>query len=98
MEPIRRKSRWRRRLIVPLVIAPLLLAAGLFAYSLQFHPEREDVPGQRAQLAQGERAAQAPRIEADRVLADRQALSAPAMAGRAVGTPGSKLARDYLRK
>ena len=95
MEPIRRKSRWRRRLVVP-----LLVALGLFAYSLQFHPEREDVPGQRAQLAQRERAppTSTPRIDAARVLADVQALSAPAMQGRAVGTPGGKLAREYLHK
>ena len=56
-EAPRRKSRWKRRLLVF-----VLLAAGIFVYSLQFHPEREDWPGQRAQLAQRKVAQHAPRI------------------------------------
>jgi hypothetical protein len=96
MEPIRRKSRWRRRLIVPLLIAPPLFALALFLYSLQFHPEREDVPGQRAQLDQRERTTAPPRIDAAKVLADVQTLSAPEMQGRAAGTSGGKRAREHL--
>ena len=93
MTASRRKSRWPRRLIVLLV----LLAAGFF-YSRQFHPELEDVPGQRAQLAQRTRVEQPLRIDAAGVLADVRALSAPAMQGRAIGTPGGALARAYIEQ
>ena len=87
----RRKSRWLRRLLVLVVLA---LAA--WVYSLQFHPEREDWPGQRQQLAQRKVVAAPARIEAAQVLGDVKTLAAPAMQGRAVGTPGGKAARDYI--
>jgi hypothetical protein len=87
----RRKSRWRRRL---LVIATLALAA--FVYSLQFHPQDEDWTGQRTLLAHRARSTAPVRIDSTALLRDLQALSAPAMEGRAVGTPGGKRARDYI--
>lgn len=93
MTESRRKSRWPRRLIVLLV-----LVAAVFLYARQFHPEREDVPGQRLQLAQRERAVRPLRIDPASVLADVRTLSAPAMQGRAVGTPGGALARAYIEK
>jgi Zn-dependent M28 family amino/carboxypeptidase len=91
--PPRRKSRWRRRLLTLCV-----LAAGLFLYSLQFHPEREDVAGQRASLAQRARAEHPARIDAAALLQDVRTLSAPNMQGRAVGSPGGALARDYIAR
>ena len=91
--PPRRRSRWKRRLLVL-----SLFAAGLFAYSLQFHPEREDVEGQRALLAKRERAVQTPRIDATVLLRDVQELSSPRMEGRAVGSPGGALARAYIAR
>jgi Zn-dependent M28 family amino/carboxypeptidase len=89
--PPRRKSRWRRRL---LVFATLALAT--FVYSRQFHPEGEDWSGQRALLAHRAKAAGPARVDATALLHDVQVLSAPAMEGRAVGTPGGKRARDYI--
>jgi hypothetical protein len=86
-----RKSRWKRRL---LTFAAVVLA--LFVYSLQFHPEREDWAGQRAQLAQRKPPPREARIDAAQVLGDVKTLASPAMAGRAVGTPGGKAAREYL--
>jgi hypothetical protein len=93
MDTPRRKSRWLRRLLTLFVIA---LAA--FVYSRQFHPEREDVAGQRALLGNREKVDKPFRIDAPTVLGDVKTLSAPAMQGRAVGTPGGKLARDYIEK
>jgi hypothetical protein len=90
-EAPRRKSRWKRRL---LILA--LIAGGLFVYSLQFHPEREDWQGQRARLAQREAVAPPARIDSAQVLGDVKTLASPAMEGRAVGKPGGKLAREYL--
>jgi hypothetical protein len=90
-EAPRRKPRWKRRLIILAVIA-----AGLFVYSLQFHPEREDWAGQRAQLANRHVASTRARINGAQVLADVKTLASPAMAGRAVGTPGGKAAREYV--
>jgi hypothetical protein len=92
-EAPRRKSRWKRRLLVF-----TLFVAAAFVYSLQFHPEREDWPGQRAQLAKRSVAAHPARIDAAQVLGDLRTLSAPAMQGRAVGTPGGKAARQYIEK
>ena len=88
-----RKSRWKRRLITL-----ALVAGGLFAYSLQFHPEREDWGGQRAKLAQRQVTTPPARIDKAQVLGDVQVLASPAMAGRAVGSPGGKAAREYLLK
>src|SRR5687767_6835501 len=93
MTETRRKSRWPRRLLVLLV----LVLAGFF-YARQFHPELEDVPGQRAQLAQRAPVERPLRIDAAGVLADVRALSAPAMQGRAIGTPGGALARAYIEQ
>lgn len=90
LPPIR-KSRWKRRLVVL-----ALIVAGLFVYSLRFHPEREGWKGQRAALAGRAVPVRPPRIDHARVLGDVGALAAPAMAGRAVGTPGGKMARDYI--
>ena len=90
-EAPRRKSRWKRRLITLVVIV-----AGLFAYSLQFHPEREDWAGQRAKLAQRQLAPAPARIDQAQVLGDVRTLAAPAMKGRAAGTPGGKAAREFL--
>jgi len=92
-ETRRRKSRWKRRL---LVLA--LIAAATFAYSLQFHAEQEDWPGQRAQLAQRSIAQRPPRIDSGEVLADVKILAAPAMQGRGVGTTGGKAAREYISR
>ena len=90
-EAPRRKARWKRRL---LMLA--LIAGALFVYSLQFHPKREDWPGQRAKLAQRQVQAPPARIDKAQVLGDVRTLAAPAMAGRAVGSPGGKAAREYL--
>jgi Zn-dependent M28 family amino/carboxypeptidase len=89
--PPKRKSRWRRRLLTLVV-----LAAGLFLYSLQFHPEREDVAGQRASLAKRAPAGHPARIDAATLLQDVRTLSSPAMEGRKVGTPGGARARAYI--
>ena len=86
-----RKSRWKRRL---LVLA--LLAGGVFVYSLQFHPEREDWPGQRAKLVQRQVPARPARIDPAQVLGDVRTLAGPAMQGRKVGTPGGRMAREYI--
>jgi hypothetical protein len=88
-----RKSRWKRRLLVFLVFI-----VAVFVYSLQFHPEREDWPGQRATLAKREVATAPSRIDNAQVLGDVRTLSSPAMQGRAVGTPGGKAARAYIEK
>jgi hypothetical protein len=88
LERPRRKSRWRRRLLVLLVVA-----GSAFVYSLQFHPENEDWDGQRALLAKRGHAPAPRHVDAPALLHDVQALSAPAMEGRAVGTPGGKRAR-----
>ena len=90
-ETPRRPSRWQRRLAVLAVVA-----VALFAYSLFFHPEREDWQGQRAKLAQRQVSTAPPRIVAGEVLGDVRTLASPAMAGRAVGTPGGKAAREYI--
>ena len=91
----RRKSGWKARLR-RVAIAATLIAVGLFVYGLRFHPEREDVPGQRAQLAKRERVASAPRIDSATLMADLKVLSDPAMEGRKVGSPGGARARAYL--
>jgi len=90
-EAPRRKSRWKRRLLTLAVIA-----LALFVYSLQFHPEREDWPGQRAQLAKRQVAAPPARIDDAQVLGDVRTLASPAMAGRKTGEPGGRLAREYI--
>jgi hypothetical protein len=87
----RRKSRWLRRL---LVLVTLALAA--YLYSLQFHPQDEDWAGQRALLAHRAKPAAPARIDPASLLRDVQVLSAPAMEGRAIGTPGGKRAREYI--
>jgi hypothetical protein len=89
--PFARPSKWRRRLIIL-----ALVAVGLFAYSLNFHPEREDWEGQRQRLAQRHLVTTAPRILPEQVLGDVRTLASPAFAGRAVGTPGGKAAREYI--
>jgi Zn-dependent M28 family amino/carboxypeptidase len=86
-----RKRRWLRRLITLAVIA-----IGVFVYSLQFHPEREDWAGQRAKLAHRQVPAAPARVDAAQVLGPVRTLAAPAMAGRKTGTPGGKAAREYI--
>ena len=87
----RGKFSWRIRLLVLFAIG-----VGLFVYSRQFHPEAEDVAGQRALLANRDRADVPWRVDALSLLGDVRTLAAPEMEGRAVGTPGGKKARDYL--
>jgi len=89
--PPRRKSRWRRRLLTLVVVA-----VGLFVYSRQFHPQDEDWNGQRALLAKRERIGAPSRVDAPALLQDVRTLSAPAMEGRKVGTPGGQRARAYI--
>lgn len=91
----RRKKGWKARL-TRMAISAALVAVGLSLYSLRFDPEAEDVPGQRAQLAQRERSTAPLRIDERLLLADLKALSDPAMEGRKVGTPGGARARAYL--
>ncbi len=91
----RRKKGWPARL-KRIAIAATLIGIGLFAYGSRFHPEKEDVEGQRAALAKRERVATTPRIDAMRLMADLKTLSDPAMEGRKVGTPGGARARAYL--
>jgi hypothetical protein len=91
----RRKTSWTRRLLRLLVILALL-AAGLWLYSTRFHPEREAVPAQRAELANRRIDPTLARVDARQVLADLQTLSDPSMQGRKVGTPGGAKARAYL--
>ena len=91
----RRKQGWKARL-KRIVIAATLVAVGLTVYGLRFHPEQEDVEGQRAQLAKRERVATTPRIDAAALMADLKVLSDPAMEGRKVGTPGGARARAYV--
>jgi len=87
----RGKRSWTLRLLI-------LLAIGIaaFVYSRQFHPEAEDVAGQRAQLANRDRADVPWKVDALSLLGDVRTLAAPAMEGRAVGTPGGARARQYL--
>ena len=87
----RSRRSWKIRLLILLAIA-----VGLFAYSLQFHPEAEGVAGQRALLAKRNRADLPLKVDASSVLGDVRTLAAPAMEGRAVGTAGGARARDYL--
>jgi hypothetical protein len=89
--PPPRTSRWRRRLAILAVIV-----VALFVYSLQFHPEQEDWAGQRARLAHRTVMVRPPRIYSDQVLGDVRTLASPAMAGRKTGTPGGKMAREYI--
>ena len=91
----RRKGAWKRRLLRAVVIFTLL-GLGLLVYSTRFHPEREDIPGQRAALAQRTSATTLERIEPGVLVADLRNLSDPKMAGRKVGTPGGARARAYL--
>jgi hypothetical protein len=91
----RRKKGWKARL-KRIAIAAALVAIGLTVYGSRFHPEQEDLPGQRAQLAKRERVATTPRIDAGVLMADLKVLSDPAMEGRKVGTPGGARARAYL--
>jgi hypothetical protein len=87
----RRKSRWPRRLLVLFV-----LAVAAFVYSRQFHPQDEDWDGQRALLANREQVEAPWRVDALALLQDVKTLSAPAMEGRKVGTPGGRRARAYV--
>jgi hypothetical protein len=68
----------------------------VFVYSLHFHPDREDWDGQRASLAHRGVMVRPPRIDSAQVLGDVRALASPAMQGRKVGTPGGKMAREYI--
>ena len=88
---LRGKRGWKIRGLILLAIA-----TGLFIYSLQFHPEAEDVAGQRALLAKRNRVDLPARVDASSLLGDVRTLASSAMEGRAVGTPGGKRARDYL--
>ena len=91
MALFRGKTTWRTRLLILLAIA-----IAVFVYSRQFHPEAEDVPGQRALLANRDRADVPWKVDALSLLGDVRTLSATDMQGRAIGTPGGKKARDYL--
>jgi hypothetical protein len=87
----RSKRSWRIRVLILLA-----LGIGLFVYSRQFHPEAEDVAGQRALLANRERVDRPWRIDALSLLGDVRTLAAPDMEGRGVGTAGGLKARNYL--
>jgi hypothetical protein len=89
--PPPRPSPWRRRLTIV-----FLVLAALFAYSLQFHPEREDWDGQRTRLAHRSVTVMPQRIDSAQVLGDVRSLASPAMEGRKTGTPGGKMAREYI--
>jgi hypothetical protein len=89
----RKRSRWPRRLLVW-----FLIIVGLFVYSRQFHPELEDVPGQRALLAQRVKADTPLRVDALSVLGDVKTLSSKAFEGRKTGTPGGARARAYIEQ
>ena len=91
MPPPPRPSRWPRRFFILAVLAALV-----FAYSLGFHPEREDWPGQRSELAGRTLVTPPARFDQVQVLDDVRALASPAMQGRAVGTPGGKAAREFI--
>lgn len=85
----------RRAWIIRLCIFAAI-AVALFVYSKQFHPEDEDVAGQRKALATRTQPTAPPKIDTIALVADLQALSAPAMEGRGVGTPGGAKARAYI--
>ena len=91
----RRKKGWKARL-TRIAITFTLIAIALLVYGSRFHPEQEDVQGQRAELAKRERVPSTPRIDASVLMADLKILSDPAMEGRKVGTPGGARARAYL--
>ena len=95
MQPRRRKTSWSRRLLRLLVVLALV-AAALAIYASRFHPEAEDVPGQRAELADRAREPALGRVDPASLVADLKTLSDPAMEGRKVGTPGGARARAYL--
>lgn len=88
---MRSKTAWKIRLLV--VVS---LAIGLFVYSRQFHPERENIAGQRVELAKRQAVVEPSRIIRARLLEDVRILSAPDMQGRRVGTAGGAKARDYI--
>jgi len=87
----RKRSRWPFRFMLF-----FLIAAGLFVYSRQFHPELEDVPGQRALLANRTKVDKPFRIDALSVLNDIKTLSSKEMEGRKTGTPGGARAHAYI--
>jgi hypothetical protein len=79
----------RKRLLRAAILLPLYL---FWAFGLTALEERR-----MAGSAIGPSAAPAPRlVDADRLFADVQALSAPDMAGRLTGTDGSRRARGYI--
>jgi hypothetical protein len=99
MSSFRRKPSWPRRLLrlaLALLVLAALLAAGLWLYGSRFHPEREDVPGQRAELATRRVQPQLARVDGAQLVADLKTLADPAMEGRKVGTPGGARARAYV--
>lgn len=95
MLPRRRKPSWSRRLF-RLLLVLAVLAAALAIYASRFHPEAEDVPGQRAALADRQAEPALRRVDETSLIADLKTLSDPAMEGRKVGTPGGARARAYL--
>jgi Zn-dependent M28 family amino/carboxypeptidase len=90
-----RGKRLRRVLWFLLIVFGLALLA-LLGYALRFDPDAEDLPGQRAALADRTRAPAAAAVDGAAALADLRALADPAMEGRAAGTPGGARARAYL--
>ena len=90
-----RGRRLRRVLWFLLALVALALLA-LLGYALRFDPDAEDLPGQRAALAERTRASATSVVDGATVLADLRALADPAMEGRAAGTPGGARARAYL--
>jgi Zn-dependent M28 family amino/carboxypeptidase len=90
-----RGKRVRRVLWFLLIVFALALLA-LLGYALRFDPDAEDLPGQRAALADRTRAPATATVDGAAALADLRALADPAMEGRAAGTPGGARARAYL--
>ena len=73
-------------------------AVGLVAYALHFDPAAEDIPGQRARLANRTVLPMTAHVEAASLLLDVKRLADPAMQGRQMDTPGAARARAYIEQ
>ncbi len=91
MKPINRKRKWALRLVMMLALVVLALPL-----SKKLDTTPKELAAQRAQLANRDRTAKPSRVDSASLLADVRALADPAMQGRAVGTPGGKMARNYV--
>lgn len=85
-----------RRVLWLLAILFALAVLAALGYWLRFDPAAEDLPGQRAALADRQRVPATATVDGAAALADLRALADPAMQGRGVGTPGGARARAYL--